>query len=297
MNAVCSALTTERCALLLPRFRSLPLSLSPLPPSYAATTSGRTARIEHPESVVGLVLNTLPVRIDVAEVGGGGAHSDGAATFADLLDAVHAQLMASLEFESCPLVEIQRNCLPRTLPPASEAGDESLFPVVLDFEASLFYLPFHFVRILLTIRLAPPHIFLLKTFSSLQPEMEAIVLLGADAAAAAPAGTAAAAAAAAAVDATAAAPPTLATPATVDRIGFSLSLRTTHIIRGKHHILDIMGTSENLSFDAGFLVRLLDTVGALLERVAVSEAKGGGSRSSSYVLQRWRARGRTPRRS
>ena len=171
---------------------------------YAATTSGRTARVAHAEDIIGLVLNTLPVRVELpaADV-----------TYVELLRAIHTQLMNSLEFENCPLVEIQRHCLPSSLPPALEG--ESLFSIVLDFE----------------------------------PEMEPIAFVGSGGDASAQ----------------------LMTPATVDRIGFPLSLRTTHRISGEHHELDMMATSEDARFDASFLTRLLDTMAILLTEVAATK--------------------------
>jgi len=74
---------------------------------FGATVSGRPPELPGVEQIVGLFINTLPMRISV----------NPAATVTDYLKEIQAQAVAMREFEYTPLVEIQGwSAVPRDLP-------------------------------------------------------------------------------------------------------------------------------------------------------------------------------------
>lgn len=65
---------------------------------FGATVSGRPPQIEDVETMVGLFINTLPIRVDLSQF----------TTFNQLVNALHTKGVVLRDYEYTPLVEIQR---------------------------------------------------------------------------------------------------------------------------------------------------------------------------------------------
>jgi amino acid adenylation domain-containing protein/non-ribosomal peptide synthase protein (TIGR01720 family) len=84
---------------------------------FGSTVSGRSGDMPGVERAVGMLINTLPVRIRIPT---------GPATVADWLAEIHEQLLTNRDFEHCALVDIQRH--------SAVAPGERLFDTILMVE-------------------------------------------------------------------------------------------------------------------------------------------------------------------
>ena len=208
---------------------------------YATTVSGRSAPLHCAKDLVGLLLNTLPVRVDVSSPESKQCASaspdarENAFSFAMLLSRVNEQILSSLEYESCPLTGILQHCVPPCLTESSNNGEhparrQQLLWAMLDFE----------------------------------PEQRPIALHTAEAAIG--------------MDEIEDAGCSMLAPMVIDRIGFAFSLRVVHRqVRdesgAEQHLLRLTATSEDKRIGAHTLERLLAALTRCMEEAGSSRGE------------------------
>ena len=116
---------------------------------YGCTSSGRSAPVDGIESLVGPVLKTFPVVVNVGRGstsggtlgdGTGGSSIDADRPFIDLAASIHMQLFRSMEHEALPLAQMHR-LLPKSSTRSSDTGGDTsqLFHTILNFEPGVEY--------------------------------------------------------------------------------------------------------------------------------------------------------------